>query len=69
MGYVVLQHSVRLDRPVKAYERWMRRIPEVYRQAVLNVPDGDGISIADDPNYVAQIKHYRSLIPTRVPHV
>jgi hypothetical protein len=26
LGYVVLQHAVRLDRPVKAYERWFSRI-------------------------------------------
>ena len=27
IGYVVLQHAVRLNRPVMAYERWMERIP------------------------------------------
>jgi cellulose biosynthesis protein BcsQ len=26
-GYVVMQHAVRLDRPVNAYNRWMARIP------------------------------------------
>ena len=34
-GYIVMQHAVRLDRPVKAYDRWMARIPAVYREAVL----------------------------------
>jgi chromosome partitioning protein len=34
-GYVVMQHAVRLDRPVKAYDRWMSRIPSVYRESVL----------------------------------
>jgi chromosome partitioning protein len=28
-GYVVLGHGVRLGRPVKAYERWMGRIPQL----------------------------------------
>jgi cellulose biosynthesis protein BcsQ len=32
-GYVVLQHAVRLDRPVKAYSRWMARIPQEYRKS------------------------------------
>jgi cellulose biosynthesis protein BcsQ len=32
VGYVVMQHAVRLDRPVKAYGRWMDRIPAVYRE-------------------------------------
>ena len=34
-GYVVLQHAVRLDRPVRAYAKWLDRIPTVYREAVL----------------------------------
>jgi cellulose biosynthesis protein BcsQ len=33
MGYVVLQHAVRLDRPVKAYDRWLTRIPEEFARA------------------------------------
>ncbi len=28
IGYVVMQHAVRLDRPIKAYARWMEAIPE-----------------------------------------
>ena len=38
IGYVVLQHAVRLNRPVKAYERWMDRIPGAYRDSSLDVP-------------------------------
>ena len=30
IGYLCQQHSVRLDRPVKAYDKWVQRIPEVY---------------------------------------
>ena len=40
IGYVVLRHAVRLDRPVKAYERWMDRIPSAYRDSV----EGDSAS-------------------------
>lgn len=35
LSNVVLQHAVRLDRPVQAYARWMARIPSAYRQHVL----------------------------------
>jgi chromosome partitioning protein len=35
IGYVVLQHAVRLDRPVKAYDRWLRRIPTDFHRSVL----------------------------------
>ncbi|WP_017717975.1 ParA family protein [Kamptonema formosum] len=63
VGYVVLQHSVRLDRPVKAYNRWIARIPTVYRDAVLNQPEDGGISVADDPHCLALLKNYQSLMP------
>ena len=36
IGYVVLQHAVRLDRPVKAYAQWMNVIPREYRKSILN---------------------------------
>jgi chromosome partitioning protein len=64
LGYVVMQHAMRLDRPVKAYERWMARIPEVYRRSVLDeaVPQ-KGVTIARDPHCLSLLKHYRSLMP------
>jgi len=63
IGYVVLQHSVRLDRPVKAYERWIARIPGQYRESVLGQPGTADVTMADDPEKLALLKHYRSLMP------
>lgn len=63
VGYVVLQHSVRLDRPVKAYNRWIARIPTVYRDAVLALPGDNDISVANDPHCLALLKNYQSLMP------
>lgn len=63
VGYIVMQHSVRLDRPVKAYDRWIERIPDVYRNAVLGEPGESNISVVDDPHCLALLKHYRSLMP------
>lgn len=63
VGYIVLEHSVRLDRPVYAYNRWIDRIPTVYRQAVLNQAAEETVSLADDPDCLALIKNYRSLMP------
>ena len=40
LGYVVQQHSVRLDRPVKAYDKWINRIPEEYATSVLDERSG-----------------------------
>jgi hypothetical protein len=48
-GCVVMQHAVRLDRPVKAYARWMERIPSSYREAVLRKPAKAPIAIEKDP--------------------
>jgi hypothetical protein len=66
VGYVVLQHAVRLDRPVKAYQRWLDRVPFVYRRSVLAEPLSKGMvetTPDNDPNCLAQLKHYRSLMP------
>ena len=63
IGYVVMQHSIRLDRPVKAYHRWMERIPGVYRETVLNEPDNGTILIKEDANCLALLKPYQSLMP------
>jgi len=63
-GYVVMQHAVRLDRPVKAYDRWMVRIPAVYRETVLDKKAAKvSPRVEDDPNCLAALKHYRSLMP------
>lgn len=62
-GYVVMQHAVRLDRPVKAYARWMDRIPGSYREAVLGESVGSSIAITHDPHCLATLKHFRSLMP------
>jgi chromosome partitioning protein len=62
LGYIIQQHSVRLSRPVKAYDRWVNRMPGVYRQSVLG-QDGSSLTPASDPHCLATIKHYRSLVP------
>lgn len=63
LGYVVLQHAVRMDRPVKAYDRWIARIPGEYNYYVLNNSSDRAVSMADDPHCLALLKHYRSLMP------
>jgi cellulose biosynthesis protein BcsQ len=63
LGYVVQQHGVRLDRPVKAYEKWIDRIPSEYREFVLSEPAGENYTIQNDPHKLALLKHYRSLMP------
>lgn len=70
IGYLCQQHGVRFDRPVKAYDKWVQRIPAVYREAVLNQQpaSGAGIEQAADPYCLATIRHYRSLVPMGQEH-
>ena len=64
IGYVVLPHAIRFDRPIHAYDQWIARIPNAYRQHVLQEdvasetpPD------TDDKHCLATIKPFRSLLP------
>lgn len=68
VGYLCQQHGVRLERPVQAYDKWVQRIPAVYRQVVLAEPVVEGLMQEDDPYCLATIKHYRSLIPMGQEH-
>jgi chromosome partitioning protein len=63
MGYVVLQHGVRLDRPVKAYGRWIEQIPLTYRRAVLDEGGDVAPTPQEDSACLAMLRHYHSLIP------
>jgi hypothetical protein len=52
--------DILLDRPVKAYQRWLDRIPGVFATAVLGQQDAD----PSDKSYeVATLKNYQSLMP------
>ena len=63
LGYVVMQHGMRENRPPKAYQRWIERFPAAYREYVLDKPEQSSPAAADDPYCLAMLKHYRSLMP------
>lgn len=63
VGYVVMQHGSLDNRPVKAYKRWMDRIPSTYKNSVLAETDIAPPTIATDPRCLSLLKHYRSLMP------
>ena len=62
IGYVVSRHTVRADRPVKAYQRWIEKLPDVYAKSVLGEA-GSPFDSESDPNLLARMKDYRSLMP------
>lgn len=62
VGYIIQQHSVRADRPAKAFGRWMDRIPGEYLTSVI----GDQSipwEYDSDTHCLARLKNYRSLMP------
>lgn len=61
IGYLVQQHSVKLSRPVKAYDRWVKKMPDLYRIHVLQEPES-GLGPDNDPFCLAMVKHFRSLV-------
>ena len=61
-GYIVMQHAVRVGRPVQAYEKWIKRIPNVYRKEALEQTGSSVSSTEDDSECLATLKHYRSLM-------
>lgn len=65
IGYVVQQHSVRLERPVKAHDKWFNQMPEEYARNLLGKRDGPYAETPaqDKRNALATVKHYRSLVP------
>lgn len=62
LGYLLQQRAERLDRPAGAYERWSRRLPLEYAKHVLGHDDARESAPTDDPNCLAIVKEYRSLI-------
>ena len=65
IGYIMQQHGVRLERPVKAYDKWVNRMPEEYARNLLGNGTGPYATTPekDNENSLATLKHYRSLIP------
>lgn len=63
LGYIMMRHSVRLDRPVRAFERWIDKVPGEYRRAVLKDDDSSPRTISADEHLLAHLKDYRSLMP------
>jgi chromosome partitioning protein len=62
LGYVLLNPSVRENRPVKSYLKWANRIPKTYATEVLGTVS-PYTSVEEDGNQLAMLKHFKSLMP------
>jgi cellulose biosynthesis protein BcsQ len=56
IGYVVSRHTEFADGVVRAFQKWITKIPSAYRQAV------DNPSVPDSSLSLGRLKDYRSLI-------
>ena len=63
LGYVIMRHTVRLDKPVKAFDRWIKKIPEEYKKSVMGDQNAPPIQNDGNSNLLAHLKDYRSLMP------
>lgn len=62
LGYVVSRHSVLAGGAVKAFQRWIDRMPAAYRES-FEEPKAEGVEVSNDTFCLAQLKDYRSLMP------
>ncbi|MBL7495191.1 AAA family ATPase [Frankia sp. CNm7] len=60
IGYVIMQPASRLERPARAYDRWLDRIPEVFAASVLGTQRVDPY---DKSFEIANMPHYQTLMP------
>lgn len=63
LGYILMRHSVRLNRPVQAFAHWIEKMPQEYSRAVLQEAASKEKTIENDPHLLAYLKGYRSLMP------
>lgn len=68
LGYLCRQYDLLLERPIKILDQWGRRIPHVYREAVLDESPVEDMTPENDPYRLATVKHYRTLIPMAREH-
>jgi cellulose biosynthesis protein BcsQ len=62
-GYGILQHGVRYDRPVQAFQKWIEKIPLTYHTEVLQKPQDSFVPTTPDYHRLALLKNYQSLMP------
>jgi cellulose biosynthesis protein BcsQ len=62
-GYIIMQHVERLSRPVKAYRKWVEKIPQTYSKYVLNKNEDNNFLSQGNLNEIGLIKNYQSLMP------
>lgn len=63
LGYVVSRHSVLAGGAVKAFQRWIDQMPQVYRESFGEAAPTNDVDVLSDEFCLGQLKDYRSLMP------
>ena len=63
LGYIIMRYPIRLSHPVKAYARWIEKIPSKYRKLVLQEAKPEKKTIDTDEYLLTHLKDYSSLMP------
>ena len=63
LGYVIMRHAIRLDRPFRAFMNWIEKMPGEYMQSVMGEENARASQSDDKRNRLAHLKDYRSLMP------
>jgi chromosome partitioning protein len=63
IGYLLSRFSIRKGRQSEAYRKWARMMPGTYAEFVLDSKEPVPTEPEADPNCLAELKDYRSLMP------
>lgn len=63
LGYVLMQHGVTANKPVKAFKKFADRIPNAFRESFKLDQVSETLTFDNDPYCLAMVKQYNSLMP------
>lgn len=62
LGYIVLERSVRLDKPQYDYAYWHQQVPNAFHVLLRDQPQGFTGGASEDPQCLGLVRHYRTLV-------
>lgn len=62
LGYVMMRHTILMDRPVQAYNKWIARMPGAFRKLLIK-PENANADAGKEQYCLAELKDFRSLMP------
>jgi chromosome partitioning protein len=63
LGYLLSRFSIRQGRQSLSYQNWANKMPGAYQESVLGLAGSAPSEPKADPNCLAELKDYRSLMP------